>query len=124
MTMYLTFTNQSDADIAADKIWYNYIMSVANNTEKRVGDGTNHYYLSEIEIMTEAQVCSLVVYGKKQGVFQYNSGLTTSYVKLIIAYNDPNLFLFPKPPVDLMANVVNYTEEPYNPDWLPPNTEF
>jgi hypothetical protein len=119
ISMYLTFTNQADADNAAEKIWYNHIISVANNSEKIVGDGTNHYFLSDIQSMTEPQVCALSIYGKKEGVTQYASGLTTSYCTPFAADNDPNLFIFPKPDVSLMTGVVNYTEQEKDPDWFP-----
>jgi hypothetical protein len=117
--MYLTFTNQTDAEIAKNKMWYNYIMETANNTDKLVGDGAVHYFLSELETMTESQVCALCIYGKIHGVVQYDSGLTTGYCDYSIANNDPNLYIIAKPSESIMAGVVNYTEEEDNPLWWP-----
>ena len=115
---YLTFTNQTDAQAAADKIWCNQILSYANNEEKLVGDGAgNDYFLSEVQAMTQAQICALKIYGKKDGVIQNTDGLTNKYSNVFIANNDPNVFFFVQPDASLMTGVVNYTEASKNIWW-------
>jgi hypothetical protein len=123
MTTYLTFTDQIDAENATKKIWYNYLMKSANNNEAIVGDGTTHYFLSQLQTMSEQQVIDLKLYGKKQSIIQYSEGSTENYVEYMTAYNDPGLFIFVKPDDSLMADVVGYTEQPSNPDWFPPIEE-
>ncbi len=117
MSTFLTFTNQTDADIAEYKIWYNLIMSRANNNEKTIGDGETHYYLSDLEEMTEMQVIALKIYGKRNGEINYLNGFTSNYSTVHIADNDSNKYLFPKPDELLMTGVVNCIEEEKEPLW-------
>jgi hypothetical protein len=121
MTTCITTTNTTDRDNAEDKIWYNYIMNVANNDKKLVGDGTNHYFLSELQAMTEAQVIALKVYGKKEGVIQTTEGFTTEYLEFRECNDTPGKYWAYKPSASLMSGVVNMTEEPFDSNWSPPS---
>jgi len=117
--IFLTFTNYNDAEIAANKIWYNYIMSKANNEEKLVGKDGIYYYLSDLQLMTEAQVTALYVFGKCQGIIEYNCGNTTEYAKPFQTLSDPNLYVFIKPLNDsLLVGVSNYIEQEEVPAWF------
>jgi hypothetical protein len=120
MILCITATNIIDANRAVNKIWYNKIMMAASNTEKLVGNGINHYFLSKLENMTEEQVTSLKIYGKKQGVIQYDSGYTTSeIVEFKECDNIPGKYWSLKPDASLMSEVVNIAEEPFNFNWIP-----
>lgn len=119
MTTCITTTNTTDRDNAKDKIWYNYIMDIANNDEKLVGDGTNHYFLSELQAMTEAQVIALKIYGKKEGIIQTTEGFTTEYLEFTECVNTAGKYWAYKPNATLMNGVVNMTEEPFDEAWMP-----
>ena len=121
MSIYLTFTNELDANTAQSKIWCNYLLSYANNVEKLVGNGSGtDYFLSDIEIMPDNELCLLKQYGTKQGIIQTSKGLTDCWSNIHQCDNDVNLFVFIKPDNSLMTGVVNYSEEEKNPLWWPP----
>lgn len=115
--MYLT-GNLTDIQTAQDQIYYNEIMTTANNTEKLVGDGANHYYLSELEAMTQEDVILLKIYGKDKGVIQYHIGLTNAFAICRECDNDAGVCWIKEPDASLMTGVVNVTQEPWNPDWV------
>ncbi len=124
---YITATTQQDADNACDKMWINYLMTYASNTEKLVGDDTTNYSLSDVEIMTDAQICALNAYGKKasDGTIQYTQGLTNRYTNSFIADNDPNLYIIcPDPGASIMAGVVNTSTLPKDDAWWPNEEEI
>ena len=52
--MCLTFITELAATTAANKIWYNYLMDYADNSEKKVGTPDNRYYLSDLQGMSES----------------------------------------------------------------------
>ena len=120
-TTFLAFTNKTDADNAQGKIWCNFLLSSASNTEKLIGDGAgNDYYLSDIEGMTDSELCLLDLYGKKQSAIQDTSGLTKRWAIPMQCYNDPSQWVFIKPDNSLMTGVTGYTEVPEDPNWWPP----
>ena len=119
MTQILNFDTQAKADAAAEMLWYNYIISIANNDEPVVING-QQYYLSELEQMTEMEVCALKVCGHKDKILQTQSGLTVRYVVPRERYDLPGNYFFTKPPVELMTGVTDYTELTYDSSMDPP----
>lgn len=115
---YLTGT-QENMEIAANKIWYNFLTGYANNNEKLVGDCVTHYNLSELQEITESEIIALKAYGKKLGVIQISNGATSSYATPVQALSDLELYVFPKPADSLMKGVENIAELDLNPDWFP-----
>jgi len=122
MTQWVTATTQVIADNAANKMWYNYLMGYASNTEKLVGDGVGEdCLLSDLEGMTEAQVTALKSYGKCQSTIQDVSALTVGFTNSFIADNDPNLWILcPDPGSAIMDGVVNTTLQEQDSGWWPP----
>lgn len=124
MKTYLVFTNENDANAAQAKIWCNFLLTEANNSEKLVGNGVGQdYYLSDIEPMPDNELCLLKLYGKKEGLIQDLDGFTITWAQTHQCYNDSNKWVFMKPDNSLMTGVVNYTEAPRDPNWWPPEEE-
>ena len=118
---YLVFSNETDCKNALNKIWCNYLLAYASDTEKLVCDQQEvAYYLNQIQSYTEAQLVTMSALGKIKGIIQKHSGKTLAYAKLESSYSDPSEFFFLKPNDSLMTGVVNYVIEPFNPEWYPP----
>lgn len=124
MATYLTFTSQKDADKAQMKLWCNKLLESASNSEYVVGDSQrNDYLLSEIQSMSDSEVCKLRLYGKKNGVIKKTEGITERWDEPRQCYNDSNKWFMKKPNDALLTGVTGYTIEESDPEWWAPIDE-
>ena len=124
----LTFTNLTYANTAQEEMWYNKIMATATNNHQLVGDCITHYFLSDLQAMTKAQVILLKIYSVKTStdeetdetsfVINHVEGGSDRFTDVKEQANNPGNYWFVKDTA-LMTNVVNYSDENYDIVWNP-----
>lgn len=122
MTKWVTTSSENDAILAADRMWYNYLMNYAssNEAQKLIRNGDSYYNKAELDNMSYEEVIGLKSCGDCQGQIQYLKGLTTKYTDYFNAHNNPNLWvLCPEPASFIMEGVTNISMLDKDVDWWP-----
>jgi len=116
----LAFDTQNAGDLAAKTAWINYVKSeFAKGTPVRTPLSEPPALIETLEGLTDDQIAELLICGYRDGVLQMETGLTSSYVKLIKAYEHENWY-FHTIPAEYMTGIVDYTEMELPEDWKPP----
>lgn len=124
MTDYLVFVTQQDAAVAAETIYANMIKGVDSPDLLNVDTGQ----VVDKDVLTNQEVVQVnsedryyPVFGKNaaSGVKEEKSGYTTAWAN--VQETLQGKWVFPKPADVWMNGVINYTVEPYDPNWFPQN---
>jgi hypothetical protein len=119
--MQLTFNIEQKAIDAKKQIWINYVKAKFQQNQSLVGTGTEEY--SSLDGLNNNELNDLKVYGiNPENKVYKNQGITTEYV-LIGKAKDMDKWFFRKPDADLLADVVDYSEEVINMSWFPQSEE-
>ena len=112
-----SFDTESDAYAGAKRRHINYIKDMFAQG-KPIRNG-GEFIITSLDGMTDEQISQLKVCALREDHVELATGLTTSFVTVIKAY-DHEKWYFPKANGEYMTGVVNYTEMTLPEDWKPP----
>lgn len=115
--MMLTCSTIAAIEAARKQAWINYVKIKHAEDKNLVGTGSVEY--DSLGALSDDEIAALKIYGLKDNVIQKTSGLTTQYTAAQKAYNLEKWYI-PKPSVELMNGIVDYTEEEFDLLWLDP----
>lgn len=118
----LTFDAEVKKDTAAKQIWVNRVRAKASEGNYLVGDYETDYTSAQVAGMTDNQVYELDIYGKNKGKLSPRTRGSEEWEPGAKCYELEKWYII-KPPDQFMGGVVDYTIEPFNPAWDPPDPE-
>jgi len=125
MNDYLIFDTQAAADTALETIYANMIWEINSPDLLHIVTGEvvdKDSLTPEQAVQIDSAARHFPIFGVNAatGVKVKTAGYTTAWAVAQETVNSK--WVFQKPDDALMGDVVGYTVEPYNPDWLPQDT--
>lgn len=121
MSDYLIFDTQAAANTALETIYANMVAAIQSpdllNVETQEVVVKDDLTPAEM-VQTDADTRHYPIFGTNAatGVKNVETGYTTAWA--VAQETIDSKWVFPKPDDALMVDVVEYTVEPYNPDWF------
>jgi len=122
MNDYLVFNTQAAAQTALETIYANMVESINSPDLLDVATGQlvpKDDLTPDQAVQVEADNRHFPIFGVNaaSGVKDTQQGYTTAWA--VAQETVQSSWVFPKPDEALLAGVIGYTVEPYDPDWFP-----